>query len=545
VISERFIKSLGRFLISGGIITLCDFGLFKLLSHWEMSASLARIGSFIISLILAFVIHHRWTFKANYSWIQPFFPYLQSRLGAFLLAQVTFMLMHDGLGFSDNLSFAIQVPIQPAINFLAGYFYVFKERNPEISTSRKRWCLEVIFVPILLFITLAIPFHNRLMQHPIWMVPYTSGAANWSVGQPWRVAIGDDTIYKQKTIEERWSDVATPAVPPAKLVEFSAHDEGWMWVLWFTRKIFPFLSDLRGAVALAIIIHLGLSCVILNHLDSSISRYIFTVIFICNPLVIFYLTLPYYYFWQAFPSLLAIIVWLYREKIKKWQIPIVILFLALCVAIRPNVIFISFTILALLVYFIRHWITYVSIILFAVCLWFIPKTNKMPWHTVYAGLGAYPNNSGLYLSDESSYASFKKKTGVSLNASLGENYYNLELRETYNQHLKKESIEYIKSHPVRSMENVFLNFSIGALSPYKPESPVWIYYIQAFLGLIFLTALIWMRLWPVLIGLSLSLGCIAFIYPPIAAYILGSLVFTAWGLTQIISLIIPRFQKHS
>jgi hypothetical protein len=160
-------------------------------------------------------------------------------------------------------------------------------------------------------------------------------------------------------------------------------------------------------------------------------------------------------------------------------------------------------------------------------------------------LGAYPNNSGLYLSDESSYASFKKKTGVSLNASLGENYYNLELRETYNQHLKKESIEYIKSHPVRSMENVFLNFSIGALSPYKPESPVWIYYIQAFLGLIFLTALIWMRLWPVLIGLSLSLGCIAFIYPPIAAYILGSLVFTAWGLTQIISLIIPRFQKHS
>jgi hypothetical protein len=213
------------------------------------------------------------------------------------------------------------------------------------------------------------------------------------------------------------------------------------------------------------------------------------------------------------------------------------------VAIRPNVIFISLTILALLVYFIRHWITYVSIILFAVCFWFMPKTNKIPWHTVYAGLGAYPNNSGLYLSDESSYASFKKKTGVSLNASLGGNYYNLELREAYNQHLKKESIEYIKSHPVRSIKNVFLNFTIGALSPYKPESPVWIYYVQALLGLFFLTALIWMRLWPVLIGLSLSLGCIAFIYAPIAAYILGSLVFTAWGLTQMLAHGISRFKK--
>ena len=541
--SKRLIKSGSRFLISGTIITLCDFILFKLLGYWGVSVSLARIGSFTVSLILAFIVHHQWTFQASRPWMQAFFSYLQSRLGAFLLAQITFMLMHDGLGFSDNLSFAIQVPIQPAINFLAGYFYVFKERNLEISSPEKRWWFEVIFSPILLFIILAIPFHNRLMQHPIWVVPYTSGAANWSVGQPWRVSIGDDIIYKQKTIEERWSDVATPAVPPAKLVEFSAHDEGWMWVLWFTRKVFPFLSDLRGAVALAIIIHLGLSCVILNHLDSSISRYIFTVIFICNPLVIFYLTLPYYYFWQAFPSLLAIIVWLYREKIKKWQIPIVVIFLALCVAIRPNVIFISLTILALLVYFIRHWITYVSIILFAVCFWFMPKTNKIPWHTVYAGLGAYPNNSGLYLSDESSYASFKKKTGVSLNASLGGNYYNLELREAYNQHLKKESIEYIKSHPVRSIKNVFLNFTIGALSPYKPESPVWIYYVQALLGLFFLTALIWMRLWPVLIGLSLSVGCIAFIYPPIAAYIIGSLVFTAWGLTQMLAHGISRFKK--
>jgi putative flippase GtrA len=545
MLSQRLIKSGSRFIISGIIITLCDFVIFKLLGQGGVGASLARIGSFSVSLILAFVIHHRWTFQASRPWPQAFFPYLQSRLGAFLLAQITFMLMHDGLGLTDNLSFAIQLPVQPFVNFLAGYFYVFKERDPEISSPEKRWWFEVIFAPILLFIILAIPFHNRLMQHPIWVVPYTSGAANWSVGQPWKVAIGDDIIYRQKTIEQRWTDVASPTADHKKLVEFSAHDEGWMWVLWFTRKIFPFLSDLRGAVALAIIIHLGLSCVILNHLDSSISRYIFTVIFICNPLVIFYLTLPYYYFWQAFPSLLAIIVWLRREKIKKWQIPIAVFFLTLCVAIRPNVIFVSIITLALMVYFIRHWMTYVSIVLFAACFWFMPKTNKMPWHTVYAGLGAYPNDSGLYLSDESSYASFRKKTGVSLDTTLGGNYYNAELRDVYNQHLKKESIEYIKSHPARSVENIFLNFSIGALSPYKPESPVWIYYVQAFFGLIFIAALIWLRLWPVLVGIGLSLGCIAFIYPPIAAYIIGSLVFTAWGLTQIITQGISRFQKSN
>jgi putative flippase GtrA len=541
--SKRLIKSGSRFIISGLIITLCDFVLFKLLGYAGVSPSLARVGSFMLSLILAFVVHHQWTFQASRSWMQAFFPYLQSRLGAFLLAQVTFMLMHDGLGLSDNLSFAIQVPVQPLVNFLAGYFYVFKESAPEIPSPRKRWWFEVIFSPILLFIILAIPFHNRLMQHPIWVVPYTSGAANWSVGQPWKVAIGDDTIYRQKTIKERWAEVASPTAHPEKLVEFSAHDEGWMWVIWFTRKFFPFLSDLHGAVLLAIILHLGLSSTILNYLNAGISRYVFTVIFICNPLIIFYLTLPYYYFWQVFPSLLLVIVWLYREKTKKWVIPLTALFLALCVAIRPNVILISIATLLLLIYYVRHWITYTSLVLFTVCFIFIPKTNKMPWHTIYAGLGAYPNEAGLYLSDESSYDSFRKKTGITFNTGFGENYYDHKVREQYNQHLKNESIEYIKTHPVLGLKNVILNFSIGIFSPYRPGLAVWIYYTQALFGLIFLTGLIWLRQWFVLIGLSLSLGCIAIIYPPIAAYIIGSLVFTALGLTQIISHVISRFKK--
>ena len=541
--SERLIKSGGRFLISGVIITLCDFALFKLLSYGGIGASSARIGSFIISLLLAFIVHHRWTFKNNHSWSQALFPYLQSRIGSFLLAQIVFMLMHDGLGLSDNLSFAIQLPIQPAVNFIAGYFYVFKERNPEVSTPDKRWWFEVIFAPFLLFIILAIPFRNTRMQHPIWVVPYTSGAANWSVGQPWKVALGDDQLYRAKSIDQRWADVAQPSPDPAKLIEFSAHDEGWMWVLWFTRKIFPFLSDLQGVVLLAVILHLGFSALILNRLSPGWERYLFTFIFICNPLTLHLVTFSYYYYWQAFPSLIAIILWQYRDKINIWYLPALALFLALCVAVRPNVIFISLLVLGLTLYFIRHWVSYLSVALFALCFLSIPKANKMLWHTVYAGLGAYPNNSGLYLSDESSYASFKKKTGVTLDATLGGNYYNLQLRDEYNQHLKKESIDYIKTHPVQSAKNIFLNLSIGVFSPYKPDSTLWIYYLQAFVGLIFITGLVWLRQWSILIGLSLSLGCIALIYPPIAAYIIGSLVFTAWGLTQIASNIISRFKK--
>ena len=541
--SQRLIKSASRFLVSGVIITLCDFALFKLLVLWGISPSLARIESFAVSFLISFILHQRWTFESSQSWKKSFLPYLQSRVGSFLLAQVAFMLMHDGLGFTDNLSFAIQLPIQPLVNFLAGYFYVFKESNSESSLPDKRWWFEVIFAPVLLFIILVIPFRNTRMQHPIWVVPYTSGAANWSIGQPWKVALGDDLIYREKSIEQRWVDVAQPSSEPSKLVEFSAHDEGWMWVLWFTRKIFPFLSDLQGAVLLAVILHLGFSALILNRLSPGWQRYLFTFIFICNPLTLHLVTFPYYYCWQAFPSLLAIIIWQYRDKINIWYLPGLALFLVLCVAIRPNVIFTCLLVLGLTLYFIRHWVAYLGVVLFALCFLSIPKANKMLWHTVYAGLGAYPNKSGLYLSDESSYASFKNKTGVTLDTTLGANYYNLSLREQYNQHLKKESIEYIRAHPVRSLKNIFLNLSIGVLSPYKPGSAPWIYYIQSLLGLIFLSALIWLRQWPTLIGLGLSLGCIALIYPPIAAYVVGSLVFTAWGLTQIIFHLISHFKK--
>lgn len=541
--SNRFIKSGSRFLVSGLFLTLCDFALFKLLGHWGISASLARIGSFAVSFLISFVLHQRWTFQSGQSWTKSFLPYLQSRISSFLLAQVVFMLMHDGLGLTDNLSFAIQLPVQPVVNFLVGYFYVFKERDEEVASPNKRWWFEVVLAPVLLFIVVAIPFKNTRMQHPIWVVPYTSGAANWSPGQPWKVALGDDIIYKDKSIEQRWVDVAQPAQDASKLIKFSAHDEGWMWVLWFTRKIFPFLSDLQGVVLLAVILHLVFSTLILNRLNLGWQRYLFTFIFICNPITLHLVTFPYYYYWQAFPSLLAIIIWQYRDKVNIWYLPGLALFLALCVAVRPNVVFISLLVLALALYFIRHWVTYLSVVLFALCFLSIPKVNKMFWHTVYAGLGAYPNNSGLYLSDESSYASYKNKTGVTLDTKLGANYYNLQVRDDYNQFLKKQSVEYIKMHPADSLKNVFLNLSIGVLSPYKPGAAAWIYYVQAFLGLIFFGFLIWLRQWPVIIGLALSLGCIAIIYPPIAAYAVGGLVFTAWGLTQIISLIISRPKK--
>lgn len=532
-----------RFILSGILITALDWIFLNFFVVTGLSPASARLLSFLLALIVSFLIHHFWTFEAKSPWFFNFIRYLPSRLIALVIAQAIFILAHDHFGFSLNESFLIQAPVQPLVNFLAGYFYVFTNREPVATPTTKRWYFEVIFFPVLLFITLIYPFHNTKMQAAVWVAPYTSGAAHWTPGQPWKVAIGDEAILKTRTFEQRWTDVAPVSNQPDKLIQFSAHDEGWMWVLWFSKKAFPFLGDMEGVVLLAILIHLGLSLLILNALGAGWPRYLFTFLFICNPLTIHLVTFPYYYYWQAFASLIAIIIWLYRDKIPTLSGLIVPIFLLLCVAVRPNVIFISLACLGLLIYFKRHWLTYLGVLVFAAGFLVIPKVNKMVWHTVYVGLGAYPNSNGLYLADNSGYDLFKKEKNIDFDMTFGKNYYDPQVREEYNHLLKDESIRLIKAQPFSWIKTVGLNASIGVLSPYKPYTSPKIYYLQALLGLIFFAALIWFRQWMVIAGLILSIGCIALIYPPIAAYIVGGYVFTAYGFCQIILKIKNRTQS--
>ena len=118
-----------RFLAAGVIITVVDYGTFRLVISLGVEPSWARLPSFIVAFAASFLIHQAWTFESNRPWANTLVQYLPTRLLTMLLSQAVFMVAHDYFGLGPDLSFWLQAPIQPALNFLFGYFIVFR-RHP-------------------------------------------------------------------------------------------------------------------------------------------------------------------------------------------------------------------------------------------------------------------------------------------------------------------------------------------------------------------------------------------------------------------------------
>lgn len=67
--SHRGFRQFVKFGIVGGINTIFDWGIFFLLTHFIVTVKefepTAKAISFLITLIIAFILHSRWTFKSQ------------------------------------------------------------------------------------------------------------------------------------------------------------------------------------------------------------------------------------------------------------------------------------------------------------------------------------------------------------------------------------------------------------------------------------------------------------------------------------------------
>lgn len=131
---ESFRRRVQRFLIAGVPITLCDYGVFKGFVVAGYDPSWARALSFTFSFAFAFLVHRLWTFGSEKSWRHDLGLYAAARIACFVLAQLLFMGLHNVLGLSPDLSFWLQVPVQPISNFLLGHFVIFRPPTPDSST---------------------------------------------------------------------------------------------------------------------------------------------------------------------------------------------------------------------------------------------------------------------------------------------------------------------------------------------------------------------------------------------------------------------------
>lgn len=382
----------------------------------------------------------------------------------------------------------------------------------------------------------ALLFGTNAYQSPVWVGPYLSAAANFSVPGEMQVDLEEVRAFVELTDEQRQSYRFREST---NLTTYKYNDIGFLYFIVAARKLFPLLGDQAALEALQISVHAVLSAIILLRLKGAAQRGFFLVLYALNPLIIYFVTFPYVYFWQVIPGFVFLLLDPDRHAIREvdsvgkalvfWLLAVVV---GLAVLTRPTTVAVALVLLIASVKLIRpRWVPVLAActVLMGLAVAYQPTTRNF-WFTAYVGLGGYANSCGVsQLSDHEGYALFERRTGVPLNASVGGNLYEASVAEQARELLKQEYLACINSDPWRVAMNAVLNtlqaFSVGYL---HGASPI-VKYTVALSGLLFGFALLWSGQWWMFLAAGFAVGTFSLYYPPIPAYIYGSYILLVFG----------------
>jgi hypothetical protein len=281
-------------------------------------------------------------------------------------------------------------------------------------------------------------------------------------------------------------------------------------------------------------------------IEKRLHQVLFLVGYGLNPLVIYFVTFPYLYFWQVLPSVAVGFVLMRTKPLSLWQATFLASLCGTALVTRPTVIFCVLLFFGLLLLNrVRTIVALAAVLSFgAVVLFFWqPSTHKTVWHTAYIGVGAYPNPYMKGLTDNNAFDLFEEKTGQKLYVYPGGNYFDSITFAKNVAILRKAYFDVVKHSPSLVLRNATLNFfqsfSIGYLVDYSLA----LNYGTAFMGFaIFCTLLFYKQfLWVIAIVFS-SLSFSPY-FPPIPAYMFGSYLLIALALIKTIIKIFDSRRK--
>ena len=249
-------------------------------------------------------------------------------------------------------------------------------------------CAAVIAVGCLVF-------NNPNQQAPLWTVPYLSGAANIRAGGGWlydAAAVGPFTAQAP----EARAGVRFERRPAGDLVENRYNAPFFLFVVLVARWLFFPLGDLAAVELLQCAAHIGISLAVISMMGTPRRKLLFLVLYALNPLVIWYVTFPYYYFWQVVPAFI-LLLYLMREEPRGGGAALLAGFaLAGSFLLRPSTL--PLVCLAGVIVVLRSrkraclWLGVGALVPFLLLqIWGFKGTRSGFWHTAYVGIAAYPN----------------------------------------------------------------------------------------------------------------------------------------------------------
>ena len=261
---------------------------------------------------------------------------------------------------------------------------------PFLRVIRRHPLPVVLLFAIVAFAVSVRLFFNGGMMGLDWTFPYFSGAANFDRLFEWRISPSDYQLAQQLAPADyiRYRHLAT-----ADTIPYGLNSYGYVLVAMFARALFQGVGDVQSVIALQLAVHALISALFLVwFFADSRSRVAFVVLYVANPLVIYFATYPFYYFWLCLPSACCAALLLrpgWARQILLLATPL----LLLALLIRPTTLF-----LCLLVYGLayralpgrRLSVVVPALAVFIAGVIAISALNPRlpPWHTMYVGLGA-------------------------------------------------------------------------------------------------------------------------------------------------------------
>ncbi len=382
---------------------------------------------------------------------------------------------------------------------------------------------------------------------PVWYGPYLSAASNIQIGEPMLVDINEVKHFKDMSVNERERYQFQES---SETTDYTNGHIGYIYLIYIAKRIFFVASDQMAIEYLQILVHSLFCSILIVRFPSRRQKLMFLFLYALNPVIIYYTTFPYYYFWQSVPSFTFLFLITISvsdlEHPRLLMIGLVALFLlnGLVILTRPTVIPLVTLIffLALLKIKKKRFLVAATTATIIMVIMLDAPMQKNFWHTPYIGIGGYINPYGItHLSDNFGYALYEHETGVELVASLGGNLYQEEVMQQWTTLTRSRYLDIAQENPLMLMRNAALNvvqsYSIGYLN----GAPAWIHYAVAASGFLVILALLYSGQYLILLAIGIAGIGFSPYYPPIQSYMFGSFVLLAFAAISFIEYMACRY----
>ena len=392
---------------------------------------------------------------------------------------------------------------------------------------------------VIIFLVLKLADFNQAMT-AYWVGPYLSAAVNFDWSQfVLNVNMEEVRYFDQLPQSEYWEYEFNAT---NNLMQYDYLPKGLVLLVILAKKIFFFLGDLEALQYLQYSAHILLSIFMLTLFEKRYQKILFFLLYAINPLVLWVVNYPFYYFWQVIPSLIFV-YWYLKKDIK---LPLMVFFSTIFVFIyitRPTVLLLVFLFYFLFALKNNFKYALIGFALFFGLINVVPKLNIGPLHTMYVGIGAYENPYGIELSDEDGYKYYKEQTGKLVNSG---NIMQEDVKKDYYKILKARYLTIVKENPVMIIKHAVLNtiqaYSIGYSNSLNQKFGNKIIYLSVLIGLIFMGLLIYTKQYILFLAIGFASGSFTLYYPPILTYMFGNFILLMVGVIGIVDYFIK--QKH-